>query len=111
MVYTLEEKYDLIKQQISKLSSANPIDIVKELMHQSFVSIHGPEHHFLDGAAFLAAYKNAGGNLNLAESLTELAARAIKMPGRNVRTMGNLRFGCLGGGGVIRYSQDGSAVG
>ena len=81
MVYTLEEKYDLIKQQISKLSSANPIDIVKELMHQSFVSIHGPEHHFLDGAAFLAAYKNAGGNLNLAESLTELAARAIKMPG------------------------------
>lgn len=90
MVYTLEEKYDVIKQQISKLSSANPIDIVKELMHQSFVSIHGPEHHFLDGAAFLAAYKNAG---------------------RNVRTMGNLRFGCLGGCGVIRYSQDGSAVG
>lgn len=81
MAYTLEEKYDLIKQHISKFSFTDPIDIVKELMRKNFVSIHGPEHHFLDGAAFLVAYKNAGGNLDLTGALTELADRAIKMPG------------------------------
>ena len=50
-------------------------------MEKDFINIHGPEHHFLDGAAFLAAYRNAGGELNLEVCLDELANRTITMPG------------------------------
>ena len=50
-------------------------------MHKEFVNIHGPEHHFLDGAAFLVAYKNAGGNVNLVMAIDKLKERTIKMPG------------------------------
>lgn len=81
MDYTLENKYRLIKKEIVKSISKNPIDIVKEIMHKDFINIHGPEHHFLDGAAFLVAYNNAGGNIDVFNCLDELAQRTIKMPG------------------------------
>ena len=50
-------------------------------MLSDFVNLHGPEHHFLDGAAFLIAYRNAGGAINVDEALDELAKRTAKMPG------------------------------
>ena len=81
MNYTLEEKYSLIKEAIKRKNSKNPIIIVKNIMHKDYISIHGPEHHFLDGASFLVAFKNAGGDINLLESLDELSKRAITMPG------------------------------
>lgn len=81
MAYTLEEKYSLIKSEVLKHRSLNPIEIVKTIMHNDYVNIHGPEHHFLDGAAFIVAYKNAGGNIDLVYALDELANRTIKMPG------------------------------
>lgn len=79
--YTTENKYSLIKQELIKCRSANPITIVKEIMSKEFVAIHGPEHHFLDGAAFLTAFKNAGGKIDLDKCLNDLANRSIKMPG------------------------------
>ena len=81
MEYTMNEKYDLIIREVARAKSCNPIEIVKDVMHKDFVNIHGPEHHFLDGAAFLVAYKNAGGQLDLPKALTELRERTIKMPG------------------------------
>ena len=81
MEYTLNEKYDLITKEVVKSESTNPIKIVKDVMHKDFVNIHGPEHHFLDGAAFLVAYRNAGGQLDLDEALQQLRERTIKMPG------------------------------
>ena len=81
MAYTLSEKYDLIAAHVEKASARNPIAIIKEVMHKDFINIHGPEHHFLDGAAFLAAYKNAGGTLDLPQALSTLRERTIKMPG------------------------------
>lgn len=81
MNYTLEEKYRLIKENVKKENSKNPISIVKKIMHKDFINIHGPEHHFLDGAAFLVAYKNAGGDIDLDEALEELSKRSITMPG------------------------------
>lgn len=81
MSYNIEEKYKLIKEEILKEKSTNPIKIVKGIMHKDFINIHGPEHHYLDGAAFLVAYKNAGGIINLPLALDELANRTIKMPG------------------------------
>lgn len=81
MEYSLEEKYTLIKNDIVKIKSKNPISVVKEMMNKDFISIHGPEHHYLDGAAFLTAYKNSGGNINLNSCLEELEKRTYKMPG------------------------------
>lgn len=81
MEYTIEDKYNLIKEEVLKSNSKNPIEIAKSLMKQNFVNIHGPEHHFLDGASFLMAFKNAGGIVNLENALDELAKRTIKMPG------------------------------
>lgn len=62
MEYTLQEKYDLIKQHLLNTQSKNPIKIAKELMNKDFINMHGPEHHFLDGAAFLTAYQNLRGD-------------------------------------------------
>ena len=81
MEYTLSQKYDLIVGEVVKSTSTNPIKIVKDVMHKDYVNIHGPEHHFLDGAAFLVAYHNAGGQLDLPRALSELSERSIKMPG------------------------------
>ena len=79
--YTLEDKYNLIKQEIVKCNSKDPINIASEIMRKDFIGIHGPEHHFLDGASFLTAYKNAGGAIDLDRCLDELAKRTVKMPG------------------------------
>ncbi len=81
MEYTLNEKYKLIKEKLLKSFNKNPIEIVKEIMHTNFINIHGPEHHYLDGASFLVAYKNAGGKVNIDEALDILAERTKKMPG------------------------------
>ena len=81
MDYTISEKYDLIINEVKKDKSLNPIKIVKNIMHKEYINIHGPEHHFLDGAAFLVAYNNAGGNIDLDKALFDLRERTIKMPG------------------------------
>ena len=81
MEYTLEEKYRLIRNAVISLNSKNPIEIAKSVMHEDFVNIHGPEHHFLDGAAFMVAYKNSGGDIDLDKAIDILAERTIKMPG------------------------------
>ena len=81
MEYTLEDMYRRIKEEVVKCTSKNPTEIAKVLMHKDFIHMHGPEHHFLDGAAFLVAYRNAGGNIDIDHCLDELAKRTIKMPG------------------------------
>ena len=59
----------------------SPVDIFCNIAKQEFVRIHGPEHHILDGAALLTAFYNAGGKINLSESLNELMKRGLQMPG------------------------------
>lgn len=81
MVNTLEEKIELINKALEKNKSKNPLEIVQEVMDRDFINIHGPEHHYLDGASFIVAYKNAGGNIDLEKALEELQKRTIKMPG------------------------------
>ncbi|MFA5421904.1 MAG: DUF5714 domain-containing protein [Bacilli bacterium] len=81
MQYTLKEKYELIRKDVLLQTSRSPIHIVKEIMHKDYISLHGPEHHFLDGAAFLIAFKNAGGVVDIEKSLDELANRSLNMPG------------------------------
>ena len=81
MEYTLDDKYKLIKEEVLKSKSKNPIEIAKSIMHKDFVNIHGSEHHFLDGACFLVAYKNAGGEVDVSQAIDMLAERTLKMPG------------------------------
>ena len=81
MNISMEEKYSLIKKNLLDEKGTNPIKIVKHLMHEEFVNIHGPEHHFLDGASFMVALNNAGLEFDLDRCLDELASRSMKMPG------------------------------
>ena len=61
--------------------SKDPVVIIKKLMALPFCHTHGPEHHVMVGSALLTAYKNAGGNIDLPKSLTEMQARGKKVPG------------------------------
>ena len=62
-------------------------------MHDDFINIHGPEHHFLDGWVFLTALHNNGLNMNLEENLDKLEKRAITMPGAMCGYWGHVRVG------------------
>ena len=81
MDYTLEEKYARIREDALAAIGCDSVRIAHEIMRRDYVNMHGPEHHFLDGAAFLAAYRNAGGEVDLDKALDELAKRTVKMPG------------------------------
>ena len=81
MDYTLEEKYARIREDALAAIGCDPVHIAHEIMRRDYINMHGPEHHFLDGAAFLAAYRNGGGEIDLDKALDELAKRTVKMPG------------------------------
>ncbi len=61
--------------------SKNPIEILEQMMSLPFCHMHGPEHHVMVGAALLTAYKNAGGDLDLAKALSEMYRRGTEVPG------------------------------
>ena len=56
---TVREKAELIVKDIKKEQGTNPVVIFKQIAEKEYISIHGPEHHILDGASLLVAYKNA----------------------------------------------------
>ena len=62
-------------------TSCNPVEIIGKMMDMSFCHMHGPEHHVMVGAALLTAYKNAGGELELENALTEMYNRGKTVPG------------------------------
>ena len=77
----MEERAKKIINACLQETSHNPIEIFIHIAQKDFVRIHGPEHHVLDGAALLTAFYNAGGTIDLQESLTELMRRGLQMPG------------------------------
>lgn len=42
--------------------------------------MHGPEHHVMVGSALLAAYHNAGGEVELEKALKEMYKRGKSVP-------------------------------
>ena len=50
MQETLEEKYALLRRDVQECRGCDPVEIACELMKKPYVGMHGPEHHFLDGA-------------------------------------------------------------
>ena len=77
----MEERAKRILEACLQQKSNNPIEIFMNIANYDYVRIHGPEHHILDGAVLLTAYFNAGGDINLKNSLDELMNRGLKMPG------------------------------
>lgn len=61
--------------------SKDPVEILQSMMALPFCHMHGPEHHVMVGAALLTAYHNAGGKLDLEQSLSEMMNRGKKVPG------------------------------
>ena len=77
----MEERAKKIIEACLKERSKNPVDIFYNIAQMDFIRIHGPEHHVLDGAALLTAFYNAGGEIDLQNSLNELMKRGLQMPG------------------------------
>lgn len=61
--------------------SKNPVEIIRRMMAEPFCHMHGPEHHVMVGAALLTAYRNAGGDVDLSDALTEMMKRGQSVPG------------------------------
>ena len=64
-----------------KTGSKNPVKIAYDVLKSQDINMHGPEHHYLVVMALLAAYKNAGGEIDLAKSLQQGEQRAKMVPG------------------------------
>lgn len=62
-------------------TSKNPIEILIQAMSDKSIYPNGPEHHTLVGATLLAAYRNAGGDIELSRALDELKKRSLQVPG------------------------------
>ncbi len=61
--------------------SKDPVEIIRMMMAVPFCHMHGPEHHVMVGSALLTAYKNAGGDINLEDTLMEMQNRGKSVPG------------------------------
>lgn len=72
---------DVIVGLCLKETSKNPIEILEKMMKQPFCHMHGPEHHVMVGSALLTAYKNAGGDIDLQQSVVEMMNRGKSVPG------------------------------
>ena len=49
----IEEKTKRIIADIQQEKGCNPAHIFKNMAQKEYISIHGPEHHILDGACIL----------------------------------------------------------
>ena len=78
---TVEEKAKRIIEDVKLEEGCNPVRIFKNMAKKEYISIHGPEHHILDGACILTAFYNAGGNIKLDESLDKIVREGLRMPG------------------------------
>ena len=77
----MEERGRKIIEVCLQEKRKNPVAIFNQIAQMDFIRIHGPEHHILDGAALLTAFYNAGGKIDLENSLKELMQRGMQMPG------------------------------
>ena len=64
-----------------KSSDTDPVKIYRKIVSLPFCHMHGPEHHTIVGACLLTAYKNAGGQIDLANALWKMQTRGQQIPG------------------------------
>ena len=68
-------------EYLAAATSKNPVELAMHMMDQAVIYPNGPEHHTLIGACLLAAYANAGGDINKEKALKELKKRSMQVPG------------------------------
>ena len=78
---SLQSRAQQIIAECLKMTSADPYEIFHAVAQKDFVRIHGPEHHVLDGACILTAFRNAGGDIDLPAALEKLMQEGLRMPG------------------------------
>ena len=78
---TTEERAKQIVEAIKNEKGTDPAEIFRHMAGKDFVRMHGPEHHVLDGAAILTAFRNAGGAIDLDAALQSILQEGIRMPG------------------------------
>lgn len=78
---TTQEKAVCILADIKKENGTDPISMFNTIAKKDYINIHGPEHHILDGACLLTAYRNAGGAIDLDTALDKLMYEGLRMPG------------------------------
>lgn len=78
---TIDERAKNIIQDIKMEQGKNPVKIFEDMISKEYICMHGPEHHILDGACLLVAFKNAGGNIELETALLKLMTEGLRMPG------------------------------
>ena len=78
---TTAEKAGLILRDVRGETTCDPYVIFTHVLEKGYVNMHGPEHHILDGACLLTAYRNAGGAIDLDAALDKLCAEGLRMPG------------------------------
>ena len=78
---TIEEKANQIIGDIRNEKGTDPIRMFKNLAQKEYISIHGPEHHVLDGACLLMAFHNADGQIDIDEGLRKILYEGLRMPG------------------------------
>ena len=81
MEHTMEERLERIMNECINSCETNPVKLFYKIASMDFVRIHGPEHHFLDGACVLTAFCNAGGKADLKSGLKKICDESVKMPG------------------------------
>lgn len=72
---------DWVMERCLSTGSTDPVAIAVEMMDNQAIYPNGPEHHTLFGAALMAAYANAGGEIDLEKGLSELRRRSMQVPG------------------------------
>ncbi len=71
---------DILKDVLSRTKSADPLEILEQVMAHPAVPMHGPEHHAMVPAILVTAVKNAG--YPVPEGALEKAIeRGSKVPG------------------------------
>lgn len=78
---TIEEKANRIIEDILHEKGVNPIRMFKSMAKKEYISMHGPEHHVLDGACLLMAFYNAGGKIDIDFALGKILYEGLRMPG------------------------------
>ena len=82
---------ELIRSVCGSTKSKNPIEIMRKLMAQPAVHMHGPEHHILVGSAIISAFHNCGGDVDLNAALDEMKKQGRAGAGWDMRVLGLLR--------------------
>lgn len=76
-----ERGVEAVMDACLRADDRDPIALAQRIMADARIHPNGPEHHSLVGAVLLAAYRNAGGDVNLLPALAELRKRSLQVPG------------------------------